>query len=66
MVKMYSHAQKDFQETQGSPPNPARRKRGKNYTIKISKLTGTPVISTRGKGLKITSEMVREMLADFP
>jgi len=43
-----------------------RRKPKKKYTIKISKVTGMPVISTGGKGPKITSEMVAEMLADFP
>jgi AbrB family looped-hinge helix DNA binding protein len=43
-----------------------KRKAKKKYTIKISKITGMPVIHMPPGTPKITNEMVAEMLADFP
>ncbi len=43
-----------------------RRKPKKKYTIKISKVTGMPVIHMPPGSPRITNEMVAEWMADFP
>jgi len=42
------------------------RKAKRKPRIRISKVTGMPVISLGPGAAKVTSEWVREMLADFP
>ena len=42
------------------------RKAKRKPRIKISKATGMPVMSLGPNAVKITSESVRDMLADFP
>ncbi|MGB8355079.1 MAG: AbrB/MazE/SpoVT family DNA-binding domain-containing protein [Chthoniobacteraceae bacterium] len=42
------------------------RKTGRKFRIKRCKSTGMPVISLGASAPKITNDLVREMLADFP
>ena len=43
-----------------------RRERRKGSRIVKDIITGLPVLKLRSKGLKLTSDQVREILADFP
>ncbi|HEV3219119.1 MAG TPA: AbrB/MazE/SpoVT family DNA-binding domain-containing protein [Candidatus Acidoferrales bacterium] len=45
-----------------TPQRPRRR----GAQIIMDSATGLPVLKSRGGGLKLTSEQVREILADFP